>query len=176
LNFNWWINRKDPTGKNVFEGGFLGLDNIGVFDRSAALPAGGRLEQADGTAWMALYSQNMLELAMELAMFDPTYADLAMRFVQHFVFIAGAMDRMGDNQDEMWDEEDGFFYDLLRYPDGSATRLKVRSMVGLLPLCAASVIPEDTSRGSRIRSPVFGSSSGATRSCWRISPRQIYPG
>jgi hypothetical protein len=142
LNFNWWINRKDPTGKNVFEGGFLGLDNIGVFDRSAALPAGGRLEQADGTAWMALYSQNMLELAMELAMFDPTYADLAMRFVQHFVFIAGAMDRMGDNQDEMWDEEDGFFYDLLRYPDGSATRLKVRSMVGLLPLCAASVIPE----------------------------------
>jgi hypothetical protein len=141
LNFTWWVNRKDPTGKNVFDGGFLGLDNIGVFDRSAVLPSGGHLEQADGTAWMALYSQNMLEIALNLAMHDPVYEDMANKFLEHFLWIAAAMDRMGDNEDEMWDEEDGFFYDLLRLPDGSAQRLKVRSMVGLLPLCASAVIP-----------------------------------
>ncbi|HJV34121.1 MAG TPA: glucosidase, partial [Geomonas sp.] len=136
LNFNWWVNRKDRFGKNVFEGGFLGLDNIGVFDRSAALPTGGHLEQADGTAWMALFTQNMLELAAELTTHDRTYEEMVYKFIEHFLFIASAMNR----QDGMWDEEDGFYYDLLRLPDGSATRLKVRSMVGLLPLAAATVI------------------------------------
>ena len=138
LNFTWWVNRKDRFGKNVFEGGFLGLDNIGVFDRSAPLPTGGHLEQADGTAWMALFSQNMLELAVELAAHDPTYEDMVLKFAEHFYYIAAAMNRPG--QDGMWDEEDGFYYDLLRLPDGSAQRLKVRSMVGLLPLCATTVI------------------------------------
>jgi hypothetical protein len=138
LNFTWWVNRKDRFGKNVFEGGFLGLDNIGVFDRSAPLPTGGHLEQADGTAWMALFSQNMLELAIELAVHDPTYQDMVFKFAEHFYYIATAMNRPGS--DGMWDEEDGFYYDLLRLPDGSATRLKVRSMVGLLPLCATTVI------------------------------------
>jgi hypothetical protein len=122
----------------VFEGGFLGLDNIGVFDRSKPLPTGGYLEQADGTAWMALFTQNMLELAVELASHDPVYEDVAFKFVEHFWFIGAGMNRPGD--DGMWDEEDGFYYDLLRRPDGSATRLKVRSMVGLLPLCATTVI------------------------------------
>jgi hypothetical protein len=140
LNFTWWVNRKDPAGHNVFEGGFLGLDNIGVFDRSSALPTGGNLEQADGTAWMALFSQNMLEMAFELSAHDRSYEALAVKFLDHFLFIAAAMDRIGDNQDELWDEQDGFFYDVLRFPDGSATRLKVRSMVGLLPFCAVSTI------------------------------------
>ena len=138
LNFTWWVNRKDRFGKNVFEGGFLGLDNIGVFDRSAPLPTGGHLEQADGTAWMALFSQNMLEIAVELAARDPIYEDMVLKFAEHFYFIASAMNRSG--QDGMWDEGDGFYYDLLRLPDGTATRLKVRSMVGLLPLCATTVI------------------------------------
>jgi hypothetical protein len=138
LNFTWWVNRKDRFGKNVFEGGFLGLDNIGIFDRSAALPTGGHLEQADGTAWMALFSQNMLELAAVLAAHDPNYENMVVKFVEHFHYIARAMNRPGP--DSMWDEEDGFYYDLLRLPDGSATRLKVRSMVGLLPLCATTLI------------------------------------
>jgi Mannosylglycerate hydrolase MGH1-like glycoside hydrolase domain len=137
LNFTWWVNRKDRFGKNVFDGGFLGLDNIGVFDRSAPLPTGGYLEQADGTAWMALFSQNMLELAVELAAHDSTYEDMVFKFAEHFYYIAAAMNRPGP--EGMWDEEDGFYYDLLRLPDGSATRLKVRSMVGLLPLCATTV-------------------------------------
>ncbi len=137
INFTWWVNRKDRFGKNVFEGGFLGLDNIGVFDRSAPLPTGGHLEQADGTAWMALFAQNMLELAIDLAGVDPTYEDMAVKFAEHFYYIARAMNQPG--ADGMWDEEDGFYYDLLRFPDGTATRLKVRSMVGLLPLCATTV-------------------------------------
>ena len=140
LNFTWWVNRKDRFGKNVFEGGFLGLDNIGVFDRSAPLPTGGQLEQADGTAWMAFFSQNMLELAIELATDDPNYEEMVVKFIEHFYFIASAMNKSGD--DGMWDEEDGFYYDLLRLPDGSGQRLKVRSMVGLLPLCATTVIEE----------------------------------
>ena len=138
LNFNWWVNRKDRFGKNVFEGGFLGLDNIGVFDRSAPLPTGGYLEQADGTAWVALFCQNMIELSVELAAVDPTYQDMCTKFVEHFTWIASGMNRTGP--DGMWDEEDGFYYDVLRLPDGSARRLKVRSMVGLLPLCATTVI------------------------------------
>jgi hypothetical protein len=143
LNFTWWVNRKDRAGRNVFEGGFLGLDNIGVFDRSSPLPTGGYLDQADGTAWMALFSQNMLEMALELAMEDPAYESLAVKFYEHFVWIASSMDRAGDLGDEMWDEEDGFYYDVLRLPDGKSTRLKVRSMVGLLPLCAATVYPPE---------------------------------
>jgi hypothetical protein len=138
LNFTWWVNRKDRTGRNVFEGGFLGLDNIGVFDRSAPLPTGGYLEQADGTAWMALFCQNMLQIAAELALSDPDYADMALKFFQHFMWIASSMTHLG-GEVGMWDEEDGFFYDVLRHPDGRAERLKVRSMVGLLPLCAATV-------------------------------------
>ncbi len=137
LNFTWWVNRKDRFGKNVFEGGFLGLDNIGVFDRSAPLPTGGNLEQADGTAWMALFSQNMMELAVEIAARDPRYEEMVIKFVEHFCFIASAMNQPGN--DGMWDEEDGFYYDLLRLPDGNAQRLKVRSMVGLLPICATTV-------------------------------------
>src|SRR3984893_4441281 len=137
LNFSWWINRKDRFGKNLFEGGFLGLDNIGVFDRSSPLPTGGHLEQADGTAWVALFCQNMAEISVELAANDPFYEDMAIKFVDHFVWIAHAMNQTGP--EGMWDEEDGFYYDVLRRPDGSAQRLKVRSMVGLLPLCATTV-------------------------------------
>ncbi len=142
LNFTWWINRKDRSGKNAFEGGFLGLDNIGVFDRSAPLPTGGYLEQADGTAWMALFSLNMLEIATELAQHKPSYADMANKFVQHFVSIASATIHAGGDTG-MWDEEDGFFYDVLQTPDGTSQRLKVRSMVGLLPLCAVSVFDRE---------------------------------
>ena len=139
LNFNWWVNRKDPEGRNVFAGGFLGLDNIGVFDRSAQLPTGGHLDQADGTAWMAFYCQNMLEIALILAEIDPMYEEIAFRFMEHFLWITYAMDRIGVNHDEMWDTQDGFFYDLLHFPNGKAVRLKIRSMVGLLPLCASTV-------------------------------------
>ncbi|MFD8566976.1 glucosidase [Streptomyces sp. NPDC059639] len=138
-NFTWWVNRKDPSGRNVFQGGFLGLDNIGVFDRSAPLPTGGTLEQADGTAWMALYCQSMLQIALELAQHNDAYDELVLKFVEHYLWIAASMDRIGDLGDELWDEEDGFFYDVLRLPDGQAVRLKVRSMVGLLPLCASTV-------------------------------------
>ena len=138
LNFSWWVNRKDRYGKNLFEGGFLGLDNIGVFDRSAQLPTGGHLEQADGTAWMAMFCQNMLEIATELAAHDSYFQDMAIKLAEHFLLIAHAMNRVGPNG--MWDEEDGFYYDVLRLPDGTSTRLKVRSMVGLLPLAATTVI------------------------------------
>jgi hypothetical protein len=143
LNFNWWVNRKDPQGRNVFAGGFLGLDNIGVFDRSAPLPTGGSLEQADGTAWMAFYCQNMLDMAIILADHDPAYEEIAFKFLENFVWISYAMDKAGDRRDDMWDEEDGFYYDVLRLPDGNAFRLKVRSMVGLLPLCASTIFEED---------------------------------
>ncbi len=142
LNFNWWVNRKDPLGRNVFNGGFLGLDNIGVFDRSSPLPTGGVLEQADGTAWMAFYCLNMLELSAKIAVYDPSYEEFVLKFLEHFLWIAGSMDRIGDNKDELWDEEDGFFYDVLVMPDGTAERIKVRSMVGLLPLIATAVFNE----------------------------------
>jgi hypothetical protein len=138
LNFTWWVNRKDPSGRNAFEGGFLGLDNIGVFDRSAPLPTGGHLEQADGTAWMVLFCQNMLEIAIELADHKPAYAEMCDKFFVHYLWIAAAMTHAGDDTG-MWDEEDGFFYDVLKLPDGRSTRLKVRSMVGLLPFCATTV-------------------------------------
>ena len=138
FNFNWWVNRKDRTGNNAFEGGFLGLDNIGVFDRSAPLPTGGYLEQADGTAWMTLFCQNMVEISAELAMANPAYINLTLRFVRHFLLIASGMIRPGE-EGGMWDEQDGFFYDVLRLPDGRSERLKVRSMVGLLPFCAVTL-------------------------------------
>ena len=142
LNFTWWVNRKDLTGRNVFEGGFLGLDSVGVLDRRAPLPNGGHLEQADGTAWMAFFAQSMLQISLELALDDRSYADMALKFFEHFIWIASAMIHIG-GKGEMWDEEDGFFYDVLRTPDGRSQQLKVRSMVGLLPLCAATVISEE---------------------------------
>src|ERR1700733_552300 len=138
LNFSWWVNRKDRYGNNLFEGGFLGLDNIGVFDRNSPLPTGGHLEQADGTSWVAMFCQNMLEIAVELASHDSFYEDMAVKFAEHLLWIARAMNQTGT--EGMWDEEDGFYYDVLRLPDGSSQRLKVRSMVGLLPLCATTVI------------------------------------
>ena len=178
LNFTWWVNRKDRFGKNVFEGGFLGLDNIGVFDRSAALPTGGYLEQADGTAWMALFSQNMLELAFELASHDPTYEPMILKFAQQFVYIARGMNQPG--QEGMWDEEDGFYYDLLRLPDGSAQRLKVRSMVGLLPLCATTVTEKwQRERMPAVAGPILEAAAADTRTagdhpCHR--PRSFWRG
>jgi hypothetical protein len=140
MNFTWWVNRKDALGNNVFEGGFLGLDNIGVFDRSAPLPTGGTLEQSDGTSWMAFYSLTMMQIALELAADDPVFSELALKFLQHFLYIAIAMEHEGPGDDSLWDEEDGFFYDLLRLPDGHAERLKVRSLVGLLPLAATVLV------------------------------------
>jgi hypothetical protein len=146
INFTWWVNRKDLTGMNVFEGGFLGLDNIGVFDRSAPLPTGGHLEQADGTTWMAFYCQTMLQIALELAVHEPVRQEMAAKFYEHFLWIAAAMDRVGPHQDELWDDEDGFFYDVLRLPGDRAVRLKVRSLVGLLSICASTVFPPEVER------------------------------
>jgi hypothetical protein len=141
LNFTWWVNRKDSEGRNVFQGGFLGLDNIGVFDRSAPLPTGGHIEQADGTGWMAMYCLNLLAIAMELASEDPTYEDVASKFWEHFLYIANAINHLGsDRTGSMWDEADGFFYDVLHMPDGSHMPLKVRSMVGLIPLFAVETL------------------------------------
>jgi len=139
LNFTWWVNRKDRNGSNVFEGGFLGLDNIGVFDRSAPLPGGAYLDQADGTAWMAMFCQNMLEIAVELARQKPIYEELAIKLFDHFLWIAHALENSG-----LWDQEDGFFYDMLRLPNGTTQKIKVRSMVGLISLCASSIFPSDT--------------------------------
>jgi hypothetical protein len=143
LNFTWWVNRKDAEGMNVFQGGFLGLDNIGVFDRSATLPTGGHLEQSDGTSWMAMYSLNMLAIALELAVENPAYEDVASKFWEHFLYIAHAMNHHGPDGVSLWDEADGFFYDVLHLPDGSRQPLKVRSMVGLIPLLAVETIEPD---------------------------------
>ncbi|MGD8624469.1 MAG: glucosidase, partial [Anaerolineae bacterium] len=143
LNFTWWVNRKDPDGKNVFQGGFLGLDNVGVFDRSAPLPTGGHIDQADGTAWMAMYCLNMLEIALELARTRPAYEDVATKFFEHFLYIADAINHMGRRSISLWDEEDGFYYDVLHLPDDSTVPLKVRSFVGLIPLFAVLTIEPD---------------------------------
>jgi len=140
LNFTWWVNRKDADGHNVFQGGFLGLDNIGVFDRSAALPTGGHIEQADGTAWMAMYSLTMMCIALELARTKPAYEDVATKFFEHFVYIADATYDMGGQGVSLWDEEDGFFYDVLHAPDGAFVPLRVRSFVGLIPLLAVQAL------------------------------------
>jgi hypothetical protein len=144
LNFTWWVNRKDREGRNVFQGGFLGLDNIGVFDRSAPLPTGGYLEQADGTAWMGMYCLNMLAIAIELARQDPAYEDVATKFFEHFLYIAGAINDIGGMGISLWDEEDQFFYDVLRSPNGEAQPLKVRSLVGLIPLLAVETLGAGT--------------------------------
>ena len=140
LNFTWWVNRKDAGGNNIFEGGFLGLDNIGVFDRSSALPTGGYIEQADGTSWMAMYSLNLMRIALELSRYNPVYQDMATKFFEHFLYIADAMDNMGIDGGGLWDDEDQFFYDVLKLPNGKCNRLKVRSMVGLIPLFAVEVL------------------------------------
>jgi hypothetical protein len=153
LNFTWWVNRKDLEGNNVFAGGFLGLDNIGIFDRSSPLPTGGTLEQSDGTSWMAFYSLTMAQIALELAQDDPTYVDLVGKFVQHYFYIAAAMEHLGPGNDGLWDEDDGFFYDVLRLPDGRAARLKVRSLVGLLPLASTILVtPQALARVPQIGS------------------------
>ncbi|HTP31529.1 MAG TPA: hypothetical protein VMJ75_05100 [Candidatus Acidoferrales bacterium] len=140
LNFTWWVNRKDAEGRNVFQGGFLGLDNIGIFDRSAPLPEGGHMEQADGTGWMAMYSLNLLAIAMELARQDPAYEDVASKFWEHFLYIAHAMNHMGGDGDSLWSEEDGFFYDVLYTPATGHVPIKIRSMVGLIPLFAVETL------------------------------------
>lgn len=146
MNFTWWVNRKDVDGNNIFQGGFLGLDNIGVFDRSAPIPEGGHIDQADGTAWMASYSLHMMTMALELAEENPVYQDLASKFLEHFLRVAHAMTDIGGNSASLWNEEDGFFYDLLRQKDGAATPLRVRSLVGLLPLMAVQTIGQETLR------------------------------
>ena len=142
LNFTWWVNRKDELGNNIFEGGFLGLDNIGVFDRNAMLPDGSHLEQADGTSWMAMYALNMMRIALELARHDAVYDEMATKFFDHFLYIAGAMTNMGDTDMGLWDEEDGFFYDQLRMSDGSVERMRVRTMVGLIPIFAVEILDD----------------------------------
>jgi hypothetical protein len=143
LNFTWWVNRKDAEGRNVFQGGFLGLDNIGVFDRSAPLPTGGHLEQADGTGWMAMYSLNLLAIALELAKEDPSYEDVASKFWEHFLYIANAINHLGNDGVGMWDEKDGFFYDVLHTPSNGHIPLKIRSMVGLIPLYAVETLDSE---------------------------------
>jgi hypothetical protein len=142
LNFTWWVNRKDKEGKNIFQGGFLGLDNIGVFDRNAPLPGGGYIEQADGTSWMAMYSLNLLRISTELAKTNKVYSDVAAKFFDHFMYIAGALANIGQDNVDLWDEEDNFFYDQLRFPGCSTEKLKVRSIVGLIPLFAVEVMDE----------------------------------
>lgn len=144
LNFTWWVNKKDTNGNNIFQGGFLGMDNIGVFDRSAHLPTGGFIEQSDGTSWMAMFTLNMLRMSLELAKENPTYQSLATKFFEHFLYIAGAMAHVGREGINLWDEEDEFFYDVLHTPDDCAHRMKVRSMVGLIPLFAVEVLDEET--------------------------------
>jgi len=140
LNFTWWVNRKDADGMNVFQGGFLGLDNIGVFDRSAPLPTGGYLQQSDGTSWMAMYTLNLLAIALELASEDPAYEDVASKFWEHFLYIANAMNHRGQEGVGLWNEEDGFFYDVLKFPDGRQLPLRIRSMVGVIPLFAVETL------------------------------------
>ena len=155
LNFTWWVNRKDPEGKNVFEGGFLGLDNIGVFDRSQPLGPGNFIEQSDGTSWMAMFCLDMLSMAMELAHDDPAYEDVASKFFEHFVYISQAMNHMGGEGIGLWDEKDGFYYDVLHFGAGDETiPMKVRSMVGLVPLFAVEIFdPEDLARLPQFQAP-----------------------
>jgi Glycosyl hydrolase family 63 C-terminal domain len=143
LNFTWWVNKKDAEGKNIFQGGFLGLDNIGVFDRSAPLPTGGHLDQSDGTSWMGMFALNMMTIAVELALERPAYEDIATKFFEHFLSIAEAMSNMGGEGLALWDEEDAFFYDVLHLPGGAHLPLRVRSLVGLIPLCAVTTIEPD---------------------------------
>jgi len=147
INFTWWVNRKDVEGNNVFQGGFLGLDNIGVFDRSAQLPTGGTIDQSDGTSWMGVYALNMLAIAVELAKDNVAYEDIASKFFEHFLYIAEAMNAIGDNAIGLWNEDDGFYYDVLHLPDGTHFPLRLRSMVGLIPLLAVQTLEADTLEG-----------------------------
>lgn len=140
INFTWWVNRKDAEGNNIFQGGFLGLDNIGVFDRNAVLPQGSYIEQADGTSWMAMYSLNMMRIALELSLYNPVYQDMATKFFEHFLYIASAMASMGDKASGLWDDEDSFYYDALKLPDDQSVKLKIRSIVGLIPLFAVEIL------------------------------------
>jgi hypothetical protein len=140
LNFTWWVNRKDLRGNNIFQGGFLGLDNVGVFDRGAPLPTGGHINQSDGTSWMAMYSLNLLRIALELARRNPVYEDIATKFFEHFLQIAGAMSNMAGDGPGLWDEQDEFFYDVLELPDGARIPLRLRSLVGLIPLFAVETL------------------------------------
>jgi hypothetical protein len=144
LNFTWWVNRKDVEGNNVFQGGFLGLDNIGVFDRSATLPTGGHIDQSDGTSWMGMYCLNLLAIALELAKTNPVYEDIATKFFEHFLYIADAMNHIGEEEVSLWNEEDGFYYDVLHLPHNEQIAMKVRSMVGLIPLFAVETIEPET--------------------------------
>jgi hypothetical protein len=162
LNFTWWVNRKDVGGRNIFQGGFLGLDNIGVFDRSRPLPTGGSICQSDGTSWMAMYSLNLMRIALELARHNHVYEDVATKFFEHFLYIAEAMTNFGDQGIQLWNEEDGFFYDVLALPDGRTIPLKIRSMVGLIPLFAVETIEPSLLR----KLPEF-----ATRLEWFLSYR-----
>src|SRR6202142_3904696 len=144
LNFTWWVNRKDHLGRNIFQGGFLGLDNIGVFDRSAQLPTGGYINQSDGTSWMAMYALNLMRIALELAEHNHVYEDIASKFFEHFLNIAEAMTKVGGQEGVgLWDEEDGFYYDVLNLPNGNMIPLKIRSMVGLIPLYAVETLEPD---------------------------------
>ncbi len=162
VNFTWWANRKDNEGRNIFQGGFLGLDNIGVFDRSAPLPTGGFINQADGTAWMAMYSLNLMRIALELAQHNPTYEDIATKFFEHFLYIAEAMTDVVDRGVGLWDDDDGFYYDVLRLPSGTGVPLRLRTLVGLIPICAVEVLEPEL----LTRLPGF-----ATRLSWVIEHR-----
>ena len=167
LNFTWWVNRKDPEGKNVFEGGFLGLDNIGVFDRSSPLGPGNFIEQSDGTSWMAMFCLDMLAMSMELAHDDPAYEDVASKFFEHFVYIAQAMNDIGGEGIGLWDDQDGFYYDVLHLGATKHVPMKVRSMVGLIPLFAVETFePEDLAPSPgflQAHGLVSGSQSGRCR-------------
>ena len=155
LNFTWWVNRKDEEGNNLFQGGFLGLDNISVIDRSVGLPAGMSLEQADGTAWMASYCLNMAWAAVELALKDPAYEDMAVKFLEHYLAIAAAMNGFGGEDSRLWDEEDGFYYDFVRRSDGTRMPLKLRSLVGLLPIFPAVALTQSVRQQLSEQAPYF---------------------
>ena len=150
INFTWWVNRKDASGNNIFEGGFLGLDNIGVINRDAKLPDGQHLEQADGTSWMAMYALNLMRIATELAATNKAYNDIASKFFEHFIYIANALSNLGGSENGLWDEQDGFYYDQLRKPDGSTEKMRVRSVVGLIPLFAAEVLDDNDIKNNPI--------------------------
>jgi hypothetical protein len=153
INFTWWVNRKDLGGRNIFQGGFLGLDNIGVFDRSAPLPTGGYINQADGTSWMAMYCLNLMRISLELAKHNSIYEDIASKFFEHFLYIAQAMTNMAEEGIGLWDEKDEFFYDVLQLPEGRSEVLRLRSMVGLIPLFAVETLEPESARSAAKLSP-----------------------
>jgi hypothetical protein len=167
FNFTWWVNRKDVEGRNIFQGGFLGLDNIGIFDRNAALPGRGHINQADGTAWMAMYTLNLMRIALELALRAHVYEDIASKFFENFLDIAGVMTNIGGNEIGFWDKADEFYYDVLHLPDGERIPLRLRSMVGLIPLFAVEVLDASVFR----RLPRF-----SARTHWHLEHRRTWRG